>query len=320
MRRDFYETSYELDAPNGALQMKCFVLGTRPEWIHLKAYLDHERLERRKYYVLSTGQHSTYEMAQEFIRELRLPSPDRSLGSERISILGMASQVSEVVSEQRIDEILVIGDTDSALAGALAAYQTKKELVHIEAGLRCFQRTPEELNRRCIDSLGTKLLAPEEYARDNLIREHVQGKVIRSPNFKVQLFRKMVPEAKKCGPIFESPYAVLTLHRQENVDSKARFEQIMGYVKKTRMRVLWPIHPRASDRLNSLKIQVPENVTVTAPLSYTEMTRALLWADRVMTDSGGLVLEACELAKPCTIFRKAVEWTHVLRMHETTLC
>jgi UDP-GlcNAc3NAcA epimerase len=297
--------------------MKCFILGTRPEWIHLRSYLDQEKLAKSELTIVNTGQHKDYRMAMQFVEELELPKPNFNLNSSPIDAGKLLSVLPEIFRKCAVSQVFVIGDTDSAFVGALGAYRSKIPLVHIEAGLRCDEPIPEEHNRRCIDSLAGTLLAPESYAVQNLRREHAVGKIVRSPNYKVLIFRKLAEELNREVPQEGNPRCLLTLHRQENVDSRPRLSQILEYLSKEDCRILWPIHPRTSSMLHKFGLRIPSNVSLCPPLSYESMIKALIASRKVFTDSGGLVLEAFELKKELVIFRKSIEWKHVWKSAST---
>ena len=268
--------------------MKCFMVGTRPEWIHLRAYLDQEPLDKDEYIIVNTGQHRDYAMARQFVDELRIPEPTVNLNSSPVELSRILTRSPGLFAKHRISQVLVIGDTDSALAGALAAHHAKIPLVHIEAGLRCDEPIPEEYNRRCIDTLAQILLAPEDYAARNLRREHSVGQIVRSPNYKVLLFRRLVSNLKvkaRSGV----PYSLLTLHRQENVDDEVRMKTILKHLSGQDSRIVWPIHPRTIDRLTKYGLEIPANIKVCQPVSYMSMIKLMLQARTVFTDSGGLM-------------------------------
>jgi UDP-N-acetylglucosamine 2-epimerase len=267
--------------------------------------------------LINTGQHREYRMAQSFIKELALPKPEINLNCSPIILHVVLRKLKAAFMQLKVSEVYVIGDTDSALSGAIAAHEAKVPLVHIESGLRCDEPIPEEYNRRCIDSLANHLLAPEDYAVQNLEREHALGKVERSPNYKLWIFRRLL---KHLNPLnLGEPYYLFTLHRQENVDNVMRFKSILRYVDSISGKKIWVIHPRAKSRIESLGIDVPSCVEVIEPLPYKRMIELLLGAKGVLTDSGGLVLEAYELQKPMVIFRKSIEWKHVLASNKVIL-
>ncbi|MDG6921245.1 MAG: UDP-N-acetylglucosamine 2-epimerase [Nitrososphaerota archaeon] len=261
--------------------------------------------------VVNTGQHKDFEMAQQFVQELRLPTPVANLGSSPLQLPIVTRKLEEEYVRRHVSEVFVIGDTDTALAGALAAHSTRTPLTHIEAGLRCNEPIPEEYNRRLVDTLADLLLAPEEYAAENLDREHVLGRVTRSPNYKVLLFKKYISNIAPKLRRKKQRFSLMSLHRQENVDNRNRLERILKYLGNMQSAVLWPIHPRARIRIREFGLRLPDNIEVCAPLSYHDMVSRLIEAKAVFSDSGGLVLEAFELGKQLVIFRKSIEWKHV---------
>lgn len=295
------------------------MVGTRPEWIHLKAYITLKRLNLQRHIIVNTGQHSDFRMAQSFIEELKLPAPTINLGSSPVDLPKVTGMLRGVYSRYKVSQVLVVGDTDSALAGALAAYNCGIEIVHIEAGLRCNERIPEEVNRRCIDTLADILLAPEDYAVRNLKREKVLGAVVRSPNYKVLFFRAIVKTMRDQTTPYTQPYGVLTMHRRENIDSKMRLKKILSFLSSRPDRIVWPIHPRARERMQAFGLKLPGNITICDPWSYFQTANSLLFAESVFTDSGGLMLEAHELKKNLFVLRRKIEWMHLLNSKRTVL-
>jgi UDP-N-acetylglucosamine 2-epimerase (non-hydrolysing)/UDP-GlcNAc3NAcA epimerase len=302
------------------------VVGNRPQFI--KAAAVSAPLRRYHHEVLiHTGQHFDRELSGIFFDELGLPSPDRELGIARGSNTSQTSRMlaalEPVIAELKPDAVIVYGDTNSTLAGALSAAQAGIAVAHVEAGMRSFDRTmPEELNRVLADHASALLLCASEVAAENLRREGVNGAVELVGDVMVDVAMKVQPGARERLDLLHArglaprEYVLATAHRAGNVDDPARLMQLVELLLAVPSGVLVPLHPRTHARLRTAglleRLQRSERLIVTPPLGYLELTALLCNARAVMTDSGGLQKEAYLAGVPCITLRSNTEWVETV--------
>jgi UDP-N-acetylglucosamine 2-epimerase len=308
-------------------------LGTRPQFIK-SAPVIHECLKRKNLQLdlIDSGQHYDYDLAELFFKELQIPSPRVNLkvgsGSHATQTGKAMVRIERCIEQVRPDMVIVVGDTNTTLAGALAAAKLNVPLGHIEAGARSYEMNmPEEINRRVTDHVSTMLFAPTRNTVQNLRREGIQSShIIRSGDTLVDALKTILPEARRARPkvsdkleIRRDQYVLVTAHRPANVDFAPRLgllvKALLNIAKG--MKVILPAHPRLINRLHSggllTKLRNSESITVTKPLGYLELVGILEDAHAVLTDSGGLQKEAFLLGVPCVTMRKTTEWPETLR-------
>lgn len=300
-----------------------FVLGTRPEIIKLSPLIRAATGAGTPLVVIHTGQHYSPEMDARFFAELALAQPQQNLG---IGSLAPAAQVGrmierlgEVLAAERPDWVVVQGDTNSTLAGALAADKLGIPVAHVEAGLRSFdRRMQEEKNRIQVDHLADALFCPTELQRDLLRREnlpmeacHVVGNTIVDV---VAGLRPTAAAAAQCLGRFElrrKEFVYLTLHREENVDDPALLRGLLDGVHRAAaaqgLRVLFPVHPRTARQMQAHGVGLPGSFSAVAPVGLAESLALQEQARVVVTDSGGVQEEACILGTPCVTLRTSTE-------------
>jgi UDP-N-acetylglucosamine 2-epimerase len=289
------------------------IVGARPQFI--KAAPVSRALRRRHVEVLvHTGQHYDAQLSAVFFRELGLPMPDYALqvgsASHGAQTGRMLEAVEPLIERERPDAVLVYGDTNSTLAGALAASKLGVPVVHVEAGLRSFDRAmPEEVNRVLTDHLSDLLCCPSANAATHLAAEgitrgvHVVGDVMLDV-----LLETRAAVAASAPAMAAGAPVLLTLHRPANTDDPAQLTALMAAVGRVASRVVWPMHPRTRAALASAGLALPPNVQVTEPLGYRALVGMLANAQVVITDSGGLQKEAYWLGVPCLTVRRDTEW------------
>ena len=296
------------------------VVGARPQFVKC-APVSRELRKNHTEILVHTGQHYDPEMSDVFFDELQIPKPDFHLGvgsgSHGKQTGEMLTKVEEVLLKEKPDLVLVYGDTNSTLAGALAAVKLQIPVAHIEAGLRSFDRTmPEELNRVVIDHLSDLLFCPTQTAVDNLRNEGITRGVHLVGDVMVDalVFNKDI--AEECSTIIErlglasKQYLVLTVHRPANTDSCERMENIIGAVGEAGVPVIFPVHPRTKKCLEEYLMwdRLPANIIITEPLGYLDMLKLMRHAAKILTDSGGIQKEAYMLGVPCITLRDVTEW------------
>jgi UDP-GlcNAc3NAcA epimerase len=300
------------------------VVGNRPQFIKAAAVSGALRAEHEEVLV-HTGQHFDDELSAVFFRELGLPAPELSLGiagaSNTSQVARMLSALEPVLREVRPAGVLVYGDTNSTLAGALAGAQAAVPVAHVEAGMRSFDRSmPEELNRVVADHLSSLLLCSSEVAVANLRRENVTGVLELVGDVMVDVALRVQPRARErvdlviARGLEPGSYALATAHRAGNVDDPTRLERLVELLLAMPLPVLLPLHPRTEARLADAGLldRLSDCVTVTPPLGYFELTTLLCHARAVLTDSGGLQKEAYLARVPCITLRGNTEWTETV--------
>jgi UDP-GlcNAc3NAcA epimerase len=262
-----------------------------------------------------------------FFAELGLPSPDRELavarGSNTSQTARMLAGLEPVLADIGPDAVLVYGDTNSTLAGALAGAQAGVPVAHVEAGMRSFDRSmPEELNRVLADHASALLLCSSEVAVHNLRREAVVGRIELVGDVMVDLALDVQPRARarpelvRARGVDAGGYVLATVHRAGNVDDRARLATLVELLLAVPMPVLLPLHPRTDARLRAAglyeRLQDSGTVILTPPLGYFEMSALLCNAHAILTDSGGVQKEAYLAGVPCVTLRANTEWTETV--------
>ncbi len=296
------------------------VVGARPQFI--KAAAVSAPLRRLAHEVIvHTGQHYDRAMSDQFFEELDLPAPDHHLGVGSGPHGGqtgrMLAGIESVMLSERPDRVLVYGDTNSTLAGALAAAKLDVPIVHVEAGLRSFNRSmPEEINRVVADHLSAVLCCPGPRAVANLEAEgitrgvHVTGDVMRD------LLERALPSLDdgmlaRLG-LTPRGYSILTLHRANNTDDAVRLSRIVGALADASEPIVFPVHPRTAHALAALGAGATGSIRMVEPVGYREMLALQRHARLVITDSGGVQKEAYWLGVPCVTVRDETEWTETV--------
>jgi UDP-N-acetylglucosamine 2-epimerase (non-hydrolysing)/UDP-GlcNAc3NAcA epimerase len=277
--------------------------------------------------MVHTGQHFDDELSSVFFAELGLPAPERelgiSLGSNTSQTSRMLAALEPVLAEQHPDAVLVYGDTNSTLAGALAAAQAGVPVAHVEAGMRSFDRAmPEELNRVLTDHASALLLCSSETAVSNLAREAIAGEVELVGDVMVDVAMKVQPSAREREDLVRArglepgEYVLATAHRAGNVDDPERLQALVDLLVAVPHPMLLALHPRTRERLEraSLLGRLQERVTVAAPLGYVETSALLCHARALLTDSGGLQKEAYIAGVPCVTLRPSTEWVETVEL------
>ncbi len=293
-------------------------------------------LERRglDYFVLHTGQHYSYEMDGAFFEQLELAAPKYNLGvgsgthAEQTGRIMMG--VEKVLLEEKPDVVLVQGDTNTVLAGALAACKLHVPVGHVEAGLRSFDRSmPEEINRVVADHVSDYLYAPTGGAVENLVREGIAGdKVLLSGNTVVDAIKQNIGIAERNKSTVEEllddvrEYFLVTLHRAENVDDEERLRSVVNGLVQVKEKfdcpVLFFVHPRTQKMVEEFGIDV-DGLNLYSPIGYLEFLLLQKNAKVVLTDSGGIQEESCILGVPCVTLRDNTERPETVGVGANTL-
>ncbi len=300
------------------------IVGARPQFIKAgtlsRAIAKHKDIEE---VIIHTGQHYDANMSDVFFDEMHIPKPHYYLGLGGQTHGAMTGQMIEKIEAILIDEkpdwLLVYGDTDSTLAGALAAVKLHIKIAHVEAGLRSFNMTmPEEINRILTDRISTLLLCPTQKARQNLNQEgfeHFPSRVIVCGDIMKEGALYYAQFAKKPSFMCHETFVLCTIHRAENTDDETRLRSIidaLNHIAQT-IPVIVPLHPRTRRMIDTLNLQL-HNIIVVEPLGYMEMIWLLQHTSLVLTDSGGLQKEAYFFHKKCLTLRDETEWQELVEL------
>ncbi len=295
------------------------IVGNRPQFVKSAPMSLALREAGVEEVVLHTGQHYDPELSQVFFDELELAEPTYRLDLHTSDPDAMEPHIREAARRERPDWVLVYGDTNSTLAGARAAVAEGAPLAHVEAGLRSGDLSmPEERNRIEVDRIAQLRLAPDEQSSATLLAEgdsgriEVVGDVMRDA---LDLFK---PIALRKPATYETPYAVLTLHRAANTEPE-RLRGIIAAAGETGWTFVFPVHPRTRHVMDEHRIEPAPSLQVVPPIGYLDMLALVAGASRVVTDSGGLQKEAYWLRVPCVTLRPATEWMDTVRAGANTL-
>ena len=309
------------------------VLGTRPEIIKMSPIIRVcERLSL-DYFILHTGQHYSYTMDRVFFEQLGLPEAKYNLdvgsGSHAEQTGKMLIDIEKVLQKEEPDVVLVEGDTNTVLAGALAAVKLGISVGHVEAGLRSYDRgMPEEINRVLADHSSDYLFAPTEKSKQILLGEGIaEEKIFVTGNTVVDAVFQNLEISKSKRNVLDDlglnsgEYILATVHRQENVDNEGRLRGIIEGLEKTRelgFDVVYPVHPRARKRLKTFGVK-PNGLRLVEPLDYLSFLQLESNTRLVLTDSGGVQEEACILGVPCVTLRDNTERPETLEVGANVL-
>lgn len=298
------------------------VIGTRPEIIKMAPVIRECRHRGLDHYVLHTGQHYSYQMDQVFFEQLELPMPDYSLDVGSDTHAGQTGLIMKgierVLMENSPDVVLVQGDTNTVLAGALAASKLHIKVGHVEAGLRSYdRRMPEEINRVIADHISDCLFAPTENSRGNLIKEGIPEKkiyvtgntIVDSVYQNIEIARRKSDVLKDLG-LEPKKYFLATIHRAENVDNKDRMKEILrGFEliqKEYGLPVIFPMHPRTRKMAEMFGLDLG-GIRAIEPQGFFQFLLLEANARLALTDSGGVQEETCILGVPCVTLRDNTE-------------
>lgn len=310
------------------------ILGTRPEIIKFSPIIcEFERLGL-DYFILHSGQHYSYNLDRVFFEQLRLPEAKYNLdvgsGSHGLQTGRMLIGIEDVLKRERPDVALVQGDTNTALAGALAAVKLQISVGHVEAGLRSYDRSmPEEINRLLADHCSDLLFAPTVKAKQILLGEGIpESRIYVTGNTVVDALYRNLRLAEKRSEVLNSlglekrKFFLVTVHRQENVDDKERFSKILEGLKLVHERfgfpIVYPVHPRAAKRMREFNLK-PKGIRLIDPLDYLSFLLLESCARLVLTDSGGVQEETCILRVPCVTLRYNTERPETLEIGSNIL-
>ncbi len=308
------------------------VIGNRPQFVKAAAVSPLLRTGHDEVMV-HTGQHHDDELSQVFVDQLGAPQPERELhihgGSNTEQTARMLGALVPLLTELSPDAVLVYGDTNSTLAGGIAAAQMRIPLIHVEAGLRSFDRAmPEELNRVLVDHAADLLLPPTGASADQLRKESVAGRIEVVGDVMIDVAHRTREASLARGAellaeqgLEPGGFAVATLHRAGNVDTPGRLEAALAVLEGIGLPVVLPVHPRTAARLDEfgLRERAERSLILAPPLGYLDFSGLLLNSAAVLTDSGGVQKEAYVAGVRCITLRDTTEWTETVDAGWNTL-
>jgi UDP-N-acetylglucosamine 2-epimerase len=303
------------------------VVGARPQFIKAAPLSRALRENAVSEVLLHTGQHYDEQMSSAFFRELELPSPDYNLGigssSHGEQTGAMLKGIEQILAAERPAWVVVYGDTNSTLAGALAAVKLGIPVAHVEAGLRSFNRSmPEEINRTITDHVSSLLFCPTATAVKNLRAEGITAGVHLVGDIMYDSLRANLGLAERrsdilaCLDLRPKGYLLATVHRAENTDDPTTLVRILGALgelARAGHTVVFPMHPRTRARVEAERLVLEPKVKVTEPVPYLDMLSLERGASVILTDSGGVQKEAVWLDVPCVTMRAETEWVETVR-------
>ncbi len=309
------------------------IVGARPQFVKLapvcRAIEAHNRQPgclSIEHSIIHTGQHYDRELADLFFSQMEIPEPRYNLavgsGTHGTQVARMLERIEPILVTERPDWVIIYGDTNSTLAGALLAARLKLPVAHVEAGCRSGDTEPEEQNRIVADHLSRLLLAPSERAVENLRKEGL-GREHDPQARRVAMVGDVMYDAllqnrqlaEKCArrtlerfSLTSKQYYLLTIHRAENTDDVERLRRILDAASALDLPVLFPVHPRTQQLLSASRASLNGHLRPVAPLGYLEMLAAEMHARKILTDSGGVQKDAFYLEVPCVTLRDKTEW------------
>lgn len=297
------------------------IVGARPQFIKL-APLSAGLVGLHEEYIVHTGQHYDYSMSEKIFMDLGIRKPDVHLetgsGTHASQTAEMMIKLECVMLEKKPDVTIVFGDTNSTLAGVLAASKLNIPIVHIEAGLRSYNRSmPEEINRIVADHVSQYLFVPTQTAVDILKKEGLEVNTFFTGDIMVDTMKNNIEIALQKCRIIEGlklenqEYNLLTLHRNYNVDRIEILEHILDQLGQLTEKIIFPVHPRTRKML-AANYSIPENIEIIEPQGYLDFITLEYFSKRIITDSGGIQKEAYLLRKPCITLRTETEWVETV--------
>lgn len=304
------------------------IVGARPQFI--KAGIVTRKLRERgiKEILVHTGQHYDYIMSEVFFKELRIPNPDYYLGigsgSHGEQTSKMLMKIEGVLLKEKPDIVIVYGDTNSTLAGALAASKLQIPVAHVEAGLRSYNKNmPEEINRVLTDHISTYLFSPTEVAVENLKKEGIFEGVFKVGDVMYDVALEAIKKINESDVLTKynlksKNYILVTIHRAENTDNIDNFKNIWQALNELAIegfKIFFPVHPRTKKVIHKTGVERnSKNLILSEPVSYFEMLALEKNAKLMITDSGGVQKEGYFFGTPCVITRNETEWVELVEL------
>ena len=304
------------------------IVGTRPQFLKLAPLSKTFKKNNINHIVVHTGQHYDKEKSENLFEVLKLQKPNYLLcknGNTSIQSLGnMMNKIEEICLKENPDKIIVFGDCDSTLAGAIVAKKLKIYLIHIEAGMRSYNKDmPEEINRLMTDHISDLLLCSTQDSVDKLKQENIKENVYYVGNLQLELLKNVSETYIDKSILYENNlkennFALLTIHREYNTNEKM-LNKIFSELKLLDIDVIFPIHPRTKNIIEIKNISIPNKLKLIKSVDYLNMTILERYCKFIITDSGGIQPEAWFLGKKCIILRSETEWVDTLKNNNNIL-
>lgn len=300
------------------------IVGARPQFVKLAPLSRAVREAGYEELIVHSGQHYDLSMNEVFFRDMEIPAPDFNLsvgsGSQGVQTGEILALVEPILEKQKPDMVIVYGDTNTTLAGALAAVKLGFKTAHVEACLRSFNRSmPEEINRIATDHISDLLLAPTPKAMANAAKEGLSDKCVLVGDIMVDSLAFGIKKAKEKSRVLEElkldkgePYHLLTLHRPYNVDNTEKLSHILKGLDGLGTRIVFPVHPRTRKMLQNMPDRQFRNIHFIAPQAYLDFLMLMDNCQMMLSDSGGIQKEAYILQKPCITLRPETEWVETV--------
>lgn len=300
------------------------IVGARPQFVKLAPLSRVVREAGHEEIIIHSGQHYDLQMNEVFFRDMEIPAPDYNLsvgsGSQGVQTGEILSLIEPILIEQNPDIVVVYGDTNTTLAGALASVKLGQKTAHVEACLRSFNRSmPEEINRIATDHISDLLLAPTDKAMENAANEGLSDKCVLVGDIMVDSLAFGIAKARKESKVLDElklsgdePYFLLTLHRPYNVDDPEKLYEILSKLDSLGTRIIFPVHPRTRNILQKMTNRQFRNIHFVAPQAYLDFLMLMDNCAMMLSDSGGIQKEAYILKKRCVTLRPETEWVETV--------
>ncbi|TAF65994.1 MAG: UDP-N-acetylglucosamine 2-epimerase (non-hydrolyzing) [Cytophagales bacterium] len=300
----------------------CTILGARPQFIKASPLSIELRKEFQEL-IIHTGQHYDYGMSDIFFKELGIPIPDYHLGigsaTQGKQTGEMLTKIEEILIKEKPNIVLVYGDTNSTLAGALAAAKIHIPIAHVEAGLRSFnKKMPEEVNRIMTDHVSEWLFATSDVAVNNLQKENLTDGVFNVGDIMLDAILLHSKKSEEMQHVLQKlnitkkQYSLATIHRAENTDDKQNLINIFEAFGTINQQIILPLHPRTKQKIEDYGLSIAPNIIFSEPIGYLDMIVLMKNAKMILTDSGGIQKEAYYLKTPCITLREETEWVETV--------
>ncbi|MDD4147584.1 MAG: UDP-N-acetylglucosamine 2-epimerase (non-hydrolyzing) [Candidatus Cloacimonetes bacterium] len=301
------------------------IVGARPQFVKLAPLSRVIRTAGHEELIIHSGQHYDIQMNEVFFRDMEIPAPDFNLsvgsGTQGVQTGEILALVEPILEKQKPDMVIVYGDTNTTLAGALAAVKLGIKTAHVEACLRSFNRSmPEEINRIATDHICDLLLAPTQKAMENAAREGLSENCRLVGDIMVDSLALGIAKARRESKVMQElklsdnePYFLLTLHRPYNVDDPMKLQHILSSLDTLDTRIIFPVHPRTRKILQNLSNRQFNNIHFIAPQAYLDFLMLMDNCGMMLSDSGGIQKEAYILKKRCVTLRPETEWVETVQ-------
>lgn len=297
------------------------IVGTRPQFLKLAPLANKFKTSSIEHIIVHSGQHYDENMFNNIFTSLNMDQPDyifnRSNDTKITTITKMMLDIEQVLLKEKPNKVIVFGDCDTTLAGALVANKLNIYLIHIEAGMRSFNKSmPEEINRILVDHISDLLLCTTNSSLTNLKNENITNNIHCIGNLQLELFDQVKGFYHNISildnnKLEKNNYVLLTIHREYNTN-KTQLNNIFSQLKEIKDRIVFPIHPRTKCIIKLNNIIIPNNIKLIEPVNYLDMNILIQYCKYIITDSGGIQPEAWYIGKICIIMRTETEWVDLL--------